>query len=184
MKQSEFFLFNPAFRVLYFLIVSMGLYVPLHAQKKQLSPSAKVVKIAYLDPSLLRKNYRAFYDARTKLTTENDAEKKAYEKSMKALDEQTAKLLKKDSVSRDNKRIQIINDAASKRAKLSLDFEAGQSKRNDERLALISKYEKEIVLAIDKVVTEGGYTDVRPIVKGTVTQDGTNITDKVLSKLN
>ncbi len=48
----------------------------------------------------------------------------------------------------------------------------------------MKEYEQKITLAIDSVVSEGGFTDVKPLNKDTAIQNGANITDLVLKKLN
>ena len=55
---------------------------------------------------------------------------------------------------------------------------------NAERTVIMKKYEQKIVLAIDAVVSEKGFTNVVPLSDKLIEQDGTNITDTILEKLN
>lgn len=154
------------------------------SQKKQLTPSDKVTRIGYLDHSALRKEYKAYHAAKEKLAKEHAAEKKTYEESLKLLDKQTAQKLKKDSLSGGKNRQQLLNESETKRQQLARSYQAQLKKRNEEKLNISKEYEKKIILAIEAVVNEGGFTDIKPLSKDSSSVNGLNVTDLVLKKLN
>lgn len=168
---------------LFTIIIIICLPTPGRSQKKQLTVLGPVVKIAYLDHSALRKAYKALNNAKEKIAKENMAEKKSFDQALQLLDLQTKELLKQDSIAKGKNRQQIIKNAKSKKDQLIGEFQLNQSNRNQARIKMIQEYERKIILAIESVVNEGGFTDVKPIVKGVVIQNGTNITDLVLKKL-
>jgi Skp family chaperone for outer membrane proteins len=130
------------------------------SEPQRLTPVHTGDKIALLDHSRLRKNYKAFQLMRDSAQLEWQALEKKEE------------LIKADST-----------DDAKKQALLN----ACQSERRQflqKRDALIQQYESKIRDAIAKVVAEGGFTDVQPIHKDKPVTNGTDITDKVLNKLN
>ncbi len=137
------------------------------SQKRQLSPSAKVSKIAFIDHSKLRKDFKAFSSAKEKIAKDNDADKKTFDRALKLLDEQTKEQLRLDSLSGATNHNNIINQATAKRNEIVNNHQLEQKKRNQERIILMQDYEKKIVLAIDAIVSEGGFTDVQPLRKDT-----------------
>jgi len=159
---------------------------PLHVsgQKKQLTPSGKVEKIAFIDHIRLRKEYHAFATAKKQLATEGETENKSLTKELSQIDFQAKDQLKRDSLHGSKKQQQIIDNTSLKKTELYNQFQSSQHLRTQKRLALMKEYETKITTAISAVVAEGGYTDVKPLDKNTTNERGTNITDLVLKKLN
>jgi Skp family chaperone for outer membrane proteins len=155
-----------------------------NSQKRQLTASAKVVKIAYIDQLALRKQYKAFSDTKRKLADENMIEKKSYDQAIQLLDKRTVQLIKQDSLAGGANRLQILNGASSKKGQFTFQHLETQKVKNTQRITLMNDYEKKIQLAIESVVIEGGFTDVQPIDKNTTIKNGKDITDLVLKKLN
>lgn len=154
------------------------------AQKRQLTPSSKVVKIALVDHSRLRKEYREFAAARDKWAQESAAQRKSFEQSLQTLEQQTAEQLRLDSLSGGKDREQILSQAAAKRSELTGLFQAAQKKRYGERMTLAQRYERKITLALDSIVAEGGFTQAQPLSKEASSIKGRDITDLILQKLN
>lgn len=187
MKINKIILFKLyPFLYLIFLISfsSKGFSQNSPTQKKQLTASSKVSKVGYIDHHALRMGYKAFNDAKHKIANEQIAAKKSFDQSTQIVEQQANQLLEQDSLLGGKNRQQILNDASYKSSKLALDFQEGQKKRNQDRMAIMEEYEKKIRLAIDNVVSEVGFTDVKALDKTTVIQNGINITDLVLKKLN
>ena len=168
------------------ILASLALALPqmCWSQKKQLVTTGPVVKIAYVDHSALRKGFIGYKDSIAFLTKTNNGANEALSRSLQLLDQQTKDLLIKDSLTGSNGKQQILNNSASKRAALTATFQAGQKNRNDARVVMMGNFERKIILAIDAVVNEGGFTDVKPLTKDATAPNGKNITSLVLSKLN
>jgi hypothetical protein len=171
-------------RVLVLLIPSLLLLSAASAQKKPLTPSAKVIKTAFVDDAKLRKEYREFVSAKAVQTQENFAQRKIYDQAISTLEQQTKEELSGDSLRGGGGRESILNRAASKRAELTQRYQEAQKKRHSERMALVQQYERKITLAIDQVLTEGGFTEVKALTKESSLQRRRDITDLILQKLN
>lgn len=57
-------------------------------------------------------------------------------------------------------------------------------KRTQQRQELMKEYEMKIAAAINAVVAEGGFTEVKPLEKNNTSERGIDITGLVLKKLN
>jgi Skp family chaperone for outer membrane proteins len=167
-----------------FCSIQFALPIQAFGQKKQLTALGPVVKIAYIDQAALRKGYKAFESAKAKIANDNIQEKNSFDQSLHVLDQQTKDLLKQDSATRGKKKDEIIRNASSKRSELTATFQTNQKNRNVERISMMKQYEQKITAAIDRVVSESGFTEVKPLEKGTVIQNGKDITTLVLQKLN
>lgn len=169
-------------------ITCAGLTLATHtnagAQKKQLITTGPVQKIACLDHSAVRKGYKVFADARAAMAKDAAMEKKSFDQEVRLLEQKTKDLVKQDSLKGGKARGQIMGSALSRRSELASDFQLKQKNRDQQRILMMQEFEKKIILAIDAVVNEGGYTDVKPTTKGQAIKDGTDITDMVLKKLN
>ena len=83
-----------------------------------------------------------------------------------------------------------MQQADSRRSGISGNYQLNQKKRNQEKITLMQQYEQKIQAAIQAVVTEGGYTDIKPLVKDkekdkeAPEQRSIDITDLILKKLN
>lgn len=172
------------FLIFFILFINESFSQSTPTQRKQLIASGKVIKIGYLDHLALRKEYKAFNDAKNKIANEQLAAKRSFDQSRQIVEQQANQLLKQDSLLGGKNRQQILNDASYKSSKLTLDFQEGQKKRNQDRMAIMDEYEKKIRLAIDDIVSKGGFTDVKALDKTKVIKNGINITDLVLKKLN
>ncbi len=104
------------------------------SQQKQLTASNKVVKIAYLDHSRLRKEYTAYTEAMKKFSQEYTAGKLLLDQALQLLNQQTSEQLKLDSLNGAKNQQQIINNAADKRLQLTTAFQARQQKNSYERV--------------------------------------------------
>lgn len=169
-----------------YIIIGLLFLLPIcsWSQKKQLNPSGKVVKVAFVDHSKLRKDYKSFAAAKEKISKENEVSKKYFEQQLQLLDKQTKDLLKADSLKGGKTRDKIQKDADTKKSDILNAYQSDQKKRNQERITLSQEYEKRIISAMDDVVSKGGYTDVRTTVKDTSSKKGIDITDSILKKLN
>jgi len=171
-----------------FFILAVLFLLPDNAwsQKKQLTASGKVIKIAFIDHSRLRKEFKKFVAAKEKLAKENEAEKKSLEQALRFLDKQTKEQLVQDSLNGGGTRNQITSKANSKRSGIIHNNQLSQRKRNQARIALTQDYERKINTAVETVVREGGFTEVKPFVKDSSGQSRRNVdvTDLLLRKLN
>lgn len=168
------------------LLLSAVFVLPDEAisQKRQLTPSDTVSKVAFIDHSRLRKEYKAFSEAMKELSKENDSKKKTFDESLKVLENQTSKQLKSDSLKGGKDYEKISSQASVKRKETTTIYQADLKKRFQGRNILFKEYERKIVLAIESVVSEGGFTEVKPFIKEPFEKRGTNITDQILKKLN
>lgn len=171
---------------LYGITVCLLSFIPTksEAQKKQLVAVNKVEKIAFVDPARLRRDCQAFKSARERLSQQWYTMKAAYELEVKNHDAAIQEQLRLDSLTGMNKHNQIIKEAQSKKGILLRVYQAQQKKLHQEQLAVMDEYERKITLAIDEVVSKGGYTEVKAFIKNGVTDKGTDITDSILKKLN
>ncbi len=168
------------------LLLGMILVPPLEAlAQHQLTASDKVTKVAYIDHSRLRKEFKEFAAARQKLAEENVADKKSMEQALQLLDKQTKDQLAQDSLNGGGGRAQIMSQDSSRRSEIIQKNQLAQAKRNRDRIAVMQEYERKINAAVDAVVTEGGFTDIRPLVQDQPERKrGIEITDLLLKKLN
>lgn len=168
------------------LLAGCLLFLPREAsaQKKQLTPSDKVKKIALVDHSRLRKEYKGLADALQKLSHEGRARQKAFDESLGSLAEQERKQLKADSVRGGKKQGKIASDISARRSTLMSAYLSAMKRKNEEKINLMREYERKITLAIDAVVAEGGFTEVRQATKETPKERSVDVTDLILKKLN
>lgn len=153
-------------------------------QKRQLVASDTVKRVAYIDHSRLRKEYKAFADLMKKTSKENESRKKMHEETLRTLEGQTAKILKSDSLGGGKNHDKILSQEGIKRNEAEASYQANLKKRFQSRNELLKEYERKITLAIEAVVAEGGFTDVKPLAKEPSETRGRNITDLILKKLN
>lgn len=168
------------------LLLGMTSVLPVGAlAQHQLTASGKVTRVAYIDHSRLRKEFKEFAAAWQKLGKENTADKKSMEQALELLDKQTKEQLTQDSLNGGGSRSQIISLDSSRRSEIIQKNQLEQAKRNQDRITLMQEYEQKINAAIDAVVAEGGFTDVRPLIKDQPDKKrGIEITDLLLKKLN
>ena len=141
------------------LLMIVALQFPLHgwAQGKQLKPFSLPAKYAFVDGAKLRKEYRAYAAAKDSMYKEAITQKKAFTEARKQPGANVSEL--------DNK------------------YTADAKPRNEARHALMKTYEDKMRAAIQLVMAQGVYTEIRPL-KDSSTMKGTNITDLILAKLN
>ena len=171
----------------YLILILNVLFLLPHkgwSQKRQLTASNKAVKIGYIDHSTVRKQFIAFAAAKERIAKEHLAEKRSLEQSIQLLNQQTKEQLRLDSLSGGQNQLQILNAADAKKSQLQSSFKDAQKRRHEERNILMQNYEKKIVSAIDAVISEGGFTEIKPFDPNATGQRGINITDLVLKKLN
>ncbi|MBO9563070.1 MAG: hypothetical protein J7621_09865 [Niastella sp.] len=159
------------------------------AQKRQLTVSDKVEKIAMVDQDSIRKAYKAFFAAKQKNFQTHIASKAALDKSLQSLDKRTRENLQKDSLKGAKKRDQINGQADGERSQLMLVWQQEQKKRHEERISMMTTYEAKITQAIQAVVIEGKFTSVEPVPKGGIATLTDNkrridITALIIKKLN
>ncbi|MBX9784092.1 MAG: OmpH family outer membrane protein [Chitinophagaceae bacterium] len=155
------------------------------AQKKQLSASDKVsIKIGLIDHSKLRNNYRAFVKAKENLALQNANNTKEYSTSLKQLETKTEKELKQDSIRGGNNREKINQDFLLQKTVLFNDYKAKQEQLNKQRIKIAEEHERKINIAISNVLSELGFTDIKPMTKDDKEQKGEDITDLILAQLN
>jgi hypothetical protein len=172
--------------ILFLSFVLSVFFIPTDscAQKRELTVLGKVVKIGLVDHSELRKEFRAYAAARVAMATENQEKRKAFMQALQALEQQTAQQVAADSAKGGGQREQIISGAAVRRAAMEKMFKDEERRRNSDRIALTQEYERKIQLAIEAVVNEGGFTDIKPLFKDSTAPKGVNITSLLLQKLN
>ena len=151
--------------------------------KKPLTPSTKVTRVGLVDYVRLHKEYNALKSLHESGYRNWQNVKEKYDQAMKAQDNETKLQLKKDS-GQAGKRQSLIQESERRRQLLFDNYQQEQKKLHTDRSTLLLEHEKKIQLAIGQVVSEGGFTDVRPLDKNTPAGSGTDITDLVLKKLN
>jgi Skp family chaperone for outer membrane proteins len=152
--------------------------------KKPLTPSTKVTRIGLIDYVRLHKEYNALKSLHESGYRNWQNVKEKYDQAVKAQDNETNQQLKQDS-GQAGKRRSLIQQESERRRRLLFDnYQLEQKKLHTDRSALLLEHEKKIQLAIGQVVSEGGFTDVKPLDKNTPAGSGTDITDLVLKKLN
>jgi hypothetical protein len=144
--------------VICFLMIA-ALQFPLHgrAQGKQLKPVNLPAKFAFVDGAKLRKEYRAYAAAKDSLFKDGMAKRKAYNEARKKPGANISEL--------DNK------------------YATEATQRNNARRAVMKTYEDKMRAAIQLVMAQGVYTELKPL-KDSANVKGTNITDLILAKLN
>lgn len=144
--------------VSYFLLIP-ALHFPLHgwAQTKQLKPFDMPTKFAFVDGAKLRKEYRAYAVAKDSLFKDAIAKRKSFNEARKQPGANQSEL--------DNK------------------YAAEAKQRNQARQAFMKTYEDKMRAAVQLVMAQGVYTELKPI-KDSANVKGTNITDLILAKLN
>lgn len=154
------------------------------AQKRALAPSGKVVKVGFVDHKRLRAGYNDFANFRQNTAKASDSAKVVFDQVLQTLEQQARAQLREDSLGGGRRRDRILRLAEEKRQALTSSYRADQKNRVEERLVLIQAFEQKIQLVIDRVVTEGGFTDVRPLNSDGFRPRGADITDLILKKLN
>jgi hypothetical protein len=168
------------------LIITLALQFPLQVwsqQRKQLKSVDMPAKFAFVDGIRLRKEYRAYSAAKDSLYKDAVAKRKAFNEVKQQLKMETKKQLKKDSLEGGKKKELIAGNAASKQSELEYKYITEGKQRTQARLALVKSYEDKMRAAIQRVMAEGVYTELRPLKDSSILK-GTNITDLVLVKLN
>ncbi len=126
------------------------------AQKKQLTASNKITKVAYIDHSLLRREYRAFADTMQKMSSDNNSKKKSYDESLSALEMQTNIQLRADSLSGGINHEKIIALALDKRNEIITTYQADLKKRTQDRARFMHVHEQKLGLADESIILERG----------------------------
>jgi hypothetical protein len=141
------------------LLMIPALQFPLHgwAQGKQLKPVDMPAKFAFVDGAKLRKEYRAYTAAKDSMFKDGMAKRKSFNEARKQPGANQSEL--------DNKH--------AAEAKL----------QSQARQAFMKTYEDKMRAAIQLVMAQGVYTELRPL-KDSANVKGTNITDLILAKLN
>jgi Skp family chaperone for outer membrane proteins len=155
-----------------------------YSQKRELVRGTKVNKIAFLDHSKLRREYKEYSAKLKELFDASVLEKNDLARKVADLNGEMERKLKKDSLSAGKKTDAIILEYEKKKSTLISFSQLKQQGLNNEKMILLKKMEEKIRLAIDAVVNEGGFTDVKPIDKNYNESNGLNITNLVLKKLN
>jgi hypothetical protein len=166
------------------MLIISGLQFPLHGwAQTQLKPVDMPAKFAFVDGIKLRKEYRAYVAAKDSLFKDAMAKRKAFTEAKQQLDLETKKQLKKDSLTGGKQKDLITGNAASKQSALEYKYITEGKQRTQARLALTKTYEDKMRAAIQLVMAQGVYTELRPL-KDSASLKGTNITDLILTKLN
>ena len=126
---------------------------------KQPTPSDKVTRIAYVDHGRLRLECKGLIAARQEAKAAWQTSEQDHRKQLAGLDKAERQALEQSQQER--------------RRQLHL-----------RRVAALQAQERRIVEAIGEVVSLGGFTDVRPLEKASLPDQGQDITDLVLQKLN
>ena len=155
---------------------------PTWSQKNQLAYDASS-KIALVDHSRIRNEYKAFCLAKTTMSNAHIAKKKAFDNSIKDLDAQEKFQLKADAKKGSKNKDLIIRRHAARKAQLIKTYKAEQKKMNESSKAQLRAYENKIVAVIEIVVSRGGFTEVKALKNGE-TRSGIDITIMILEKLN
>lgn len=147
--------------LLFFSLLSAS---PVFAQgqAKQPTLSDKVTKIAYVDHARLRGEYRALKAAREKARAEWQASEQGHQKQLAGLSTK--------------------NEAG--REALEQNQQERRRQLHQKRVAALQAHERRITETIGETVSQGGFTDVKPLEKGGALSQGQDITDLVLKKLN
>lgn len=167
------------------LLIVLTAQIPLRglAQSKAKLTPVNYQKIAFVDAARVRKEFVAYEAAKEKMHQQTLEKRKAYDKASQELEKQTKEQLKKDSAQKLYQRQLITDKASIKRNELHDEFSAGIKQRNTDRAALVKTYEDKIKAAINTIIVEGAFTELRSD-KNAAGSTAIDITDKVLQKLN
>ncbi|HEX6431128.1 MAG TPA: OmpH family outer membrane protein [Niastella sp.] len=167
------------------LLIVLTAQIPLQgrAQNKQKLTPVDYQKVAFVDAARVRKEFITYEAAKEKMHQQTVEKSKAYEAATQELDKQTKEQLKKDSAQKLHQKQLITDKATVKRTELRNEFFAAIKKRNAERTALTKTYEDKIREAINTIVREGAFTEIK-WSKDSAGPTLTDITDQVLQKLN
>lgn len=166
-----------------FISVLMSCLVVHTSVFSQTKPSKSPEHIAFLDHIKLRKDY-PHYAAEREVQLKKFSDLKInHEKKLK--DEQTnlLELIAADSITGGRKKQELEGNSARKIGELEANLAKAKKKVHEENIKLMQNFEKRIVTAIDEVVREKGYTDVKPVQMDTPKENTDDITNLVLKKL-
>jgi len=107
----------------------------------------------------------------------------AFETARQQLDKESKEQLKKDSTSGGKQKGLILNNTTAKQNELANNYSTQLRQRRQKGQAAINDYEKKINDAVQLVMAQGLYTQLKT-PKNSSGIKGTDITDLVLRKLN
>jgi chemotaxis response regulator CheB len=170
----------------YTLIFSM----PAWSQESQLAYDGSTKaeyystsKIALVDHSRVRNQYKAYCAAKVKMSNAMAAKKKSRDQSIKDLEAEKIKELKADAKKGGKNKQHIINKFESQKAKIKTRYNREQKEISENNKAQMRAYDNKINAVIAILVSQGGFTEVKPY-KTSLSQYGVDITSMVLEKLN
>jgi len=167
------------------LLIAIFFFSPTHvwAQKKMLTPVDLPVKIAIADFTRIRNDYKAYHAYKDSLFKAIMVQRTAFETARQQLDKESKEQLKKDSTSGGKQKGLILNNTTAKQNELANNYSTQLRQRRQKGQAAINDYEKKINDAVQLVMAQGLYTQLKT-PKNSSGIKGTDITDLVLRKLN
>lgn len=173
-----------AFKLSFLLLAAMLMPQITFSQGKVLTQSIKVKKTGFLDHSIVRKEYKAYADKLKQFAIESTSEKNKLEKVLSVINIEAEKKIKQDSLVGNNKRDRLIDEYNERRKTVLKEYQTKLKQINQAKQAFMQACEQKIKFAIDAVLNEGGFTDIKPIGKDINWKEGIDITKLVLKKLN
>jgi Skp family chaperone for outer membrane proteins len=182
-------LYSPALKPKFlFLVVlcssALILCTDTYGQKRQLSPATQISKIGFVDHSKVRSSYTAFQkskDSIAKLHTTNTA---TYNISLSDLQKKEEKALSLDMSKGGKNQDKIKQEYAAQKEILLKNYQKQQQELNVLRISITGVHETRILEVMNTVISQKGFTDVKPFIKGDKDQKGEDITETVIEKLN
>jgi Skp family chaperone for outer membrane proteins len=155
-----------------------------HGQSRQLSPGDKVTKIGLVDHSKIRNSYTAFTKAKESLAKQHVTNTQLYTSSLQELQKMEEKALSLDMATGGANQEKIKQDFVVQKAALLKKYKSQQEELNLQRMNMTKAYEQKILEVINSVISQRGFTDIKPLLPNDKDQKGENITDLIIEKLN
>ena len=154
------------------------------SQKRQLSPSDKVTKIGLVDHSKIRNSYIAFVKSKDSLAKQHQTTTSTYTSSLRDLQKQEENKLNIDISKGGNNQEKIKQDYAAQKAALLKSYNNQQHGLNLRRMNITNEYEQKILIVINSVIVQKGFTEIKQLLINDKDQNGEDITDLIIEKLN
>lgn len=141
-------------------------------------------RVAYLDHSLLRNEFKEYRNAKEKQAQEYQSLKADYQQKIKDIDKAHQEAILADSLSGGKQKKELEESTKKKKEELEADVAKSKKAVYDESLKIMKLYENKIKEAVIEVINENALIDVKPLEKGNPEQKNRDITLLILKKLN
>jgi hypothetical protein len=166
-------------------ITASTLLIPsaLWSQKSQIASNNEISKIALVDYSRVRNEYRSFRLAKEMILKSQSEKEKLFRWSVAQLEAQKKTDLKTDAKKGGTNKKTITEKSDAKKAQITAKYNAEQKRLSQNMKAQMQAYENKIIVVTQILVSRDGFTELKAIRTGE-SQKGIDITRMILEKLN